>query len=364
MPATNLPKLFQPLKVGNVTLKHRVVMAPMTRYRANDNHVHSQIALEYYKQRTSTPGTLAITEATVIAPEAGMYRNVPGIYSDAQVASWKKITDVVHDQGSFISLQLWAIGRAADPEVLAEEGHDLVGPSAIPAPNGAVPRPLEKGEIKRYLDLYSEAAHNAIDRAGFDMVEIHGANGYLPDQFFQDISNHRTDEYGGSVENRSRFTLEVLKSVSDAVGEPRTSIRLSPWSTYLGMRMADPLPDFKYLVRQIVDRHPNLAYLHLIEPDDKSGSSSDSNEILRKMWQPRPYLANGQYDAQSGLKAAEELDVAAVYGRWFISNPDLPLKLKHGADLTPYDMGTFYLNGADKPQGYIDYPFAKDLSSN
>ncbi|KDQ07581.1 hypothetical protein BOTBODRAFT_166837 [Botryobasidium botryosum FD-172 SS1] len=362
MPSTS-PKLFQPLKVGEIKLQHRVVMAPLTRYRADDQHVHSDIGLEYYTQRASTPGTLLITEGTIISKEAGGYANAPGIYTEDQIAAWKKIVDSVHARGSFIYLQIMAMGRAARPEVVSDETLDFVAPSAIPLPdNENIPRPLTASDIKRYIESFGQAAHNAVFGAGFDGVEIHGANGYLVDQFIQDVSNHRTDEYGGSIENRSRFALDVIKAVTDAVGESRTAIRFSPWSSFQGMRMADPVPTYTHIVNSIRDRHPNLAYLHFIEPLEPSGLAEESNDFARQLWQPRPFFSAGLYDANSGFKVAEDKDVAIVYGRWFISNPDLPLKLKYGVPLTPFNPSTFYLRGPTMSEGYIDYPFAKDYT--
>ncbi|KDQ08779.1 hypothetical protein BOTBODRAFT_37639 [Botryobasidium botryosum FD-172 SS1] len=351
-------KLFEPIQVGDVTLQHRVAMAPLTRYRADEEHVHGQIAVDYYAQRASTPGTLLFTEATFIAPEAGGYANVPGIYTDAQIAAWKKVTDAVHAHGSFIYLQLWALGRTAEPAVLAAEGHDLVAPSAIPKPGGATPRALTAEEVKKYVRLYAQAARNAVHRAGFDGVEVHSANGYLLNQFLLDTANERTDEYGGSIENRSRFSLEVLAAVTEAVGESKTGIRFSPWGAFQVVRTADPIPTFTYLINTIREKHPNLAYIHLIEPDQEK-RAEESNDFARKLWAPRPFLSAGLHDAVSGPKAADERGDVVVYGRYFISNPDLPLRLKRGIELSPYNPKTFYLRGPTQSEGYTDYPFAK-----
>lgn len=279
----SIPKLFQPIRVGTANLQHRVVMAPMTRFRADAQHVQGPLALEYYKQRTSVPGTLAITEGTIIAAQAGGYKNVPGIWSDEQISGWSKvrrpdprapsasrmsrvpidisilripsplssswqIVDAVHKNGSFIFLQLQALGRTADPDVLQEGGYPLVAPSPIPLPPAKskhdtssslqpslpVPRALTVEEIEEYVQLYLTAARNAVLGAGFDGVEIHAANGYLPDQFLQSNSNQRSDIYGGSVQNRVRFVLEVTEAIVKAVGANRVGIRLNPWSTFQG----------------------------------------------------------------------------------------------------------------------------------
>ncbi|KZV76887.1 NADH:flavin oxidoreductase/NADH oxidase [Peniophora sp. CONT] len=361
-------KLFSPIKVGNAKLEHRVVLAPLTRRRADDVHVHTDLAIEYYKQRSSTPGTLLITEATFIAPQAGGYTTVPGVWNEAQVAAWKKIVDAVHANGSTIFLQLWALGRGADAEVLQKEGpYDVVSASDIPIPDRPdrpVPRPLTVDEIKEYVQWYAQAAKNAVEGAGFDGVEIHSANGYLLDQFIQTNSNVRTDEYGGSIENRIRFPLEVVKAVTDAVSPARTAIRFSPWSPFQGMRLDDPIPTFTALIEQLVEHYPNLAYVHVVEPrisgnnDTPDGGAEDSNDFIRKLWAPRPLMLAGGFKRDTALKAAsqdaDKQNVLVAFGRYFISNPDLPKRLKANVELTHYDRSTFYTSG---PHGYTDYPF-------
>ncbi|KAK0460565.1 FMN-linked oxidoreductase [Desarmillaria tabescens] len=226
-------KLFQLVKVGNLTLSHRIVLAPMTRYRSREKSYIPYVSImkEYYAQRGSDPGTLLITEATFVAQKAGIYKNVPGARTRAQQSAWKEITDAVHAEGSFIFCQLWALGRTADYTDLKEENPslDLVAPSAIKLTDSLeTPRPLNLDEIKEYPQLFPRAAFDAIHKATFDGVQIHGANGFLIDQFLQDVSNQRTDEYGGSIKNRVRFGLEVLDAVVKAIGPRRTGIRLSP----------------------------------------------------------------------------------------------------------------------------------------
>ncbi|VDB93775.1 unnamed protein product [Peniophora sp. CBMAI 1063] len=362
------PKLFQPMKVGNTDLKHRIVLAPLTRFRADDNHVHTDLAIEYYAQRASSPGTLLITEATFIAPQAGGYPNAPGIWNDAQIAAWKKITDAVHAKSSYIYVQLWALGRAADPEVLKKEGpYDVVSASDIPleeaghAPGGHPPRPLTVEEIKEYVQLYAQAAKNAV-QAGFDGVEIHSANGYLLDQFIQTNSNNRTDEYGGSIENRLRFVSEVVQAITTAIGHERTGIRLSPWSPFQSMRMPDPIPTFSALIKYLADKHSNLSYVHLVEPRvsgnaDAEGSDKESNDFVRPLWSPRPLILAGNFKRESAIEAAEKENVLIAMGRYFISNPDLPKRWQVNAELTPYDRQVFYSKG---PKGYVDWPFLSD----
>lgn len=237
-------KLFKPIRVGNVELKHRVVLAPLTRYRATKAHVPTDLMVDYYSQRATSPGGLLITEATFIAARAGGYEQVPGIWSDEQVEGWKKVVDAVHAQGCYIYMQLWQLGRAALPDVLAKPDspenpggpYPYVSSSDVPLEGRShgLPRPLTHDEILEYIELFGQAAHNAVLRAGFDGVEIHGAHGYLVDQFTQDVCNKRTDIWGGSMENRSRFALEVIKKIADTVGEERTAIRLSPFAQFQG----------------------------------------------------------------------------------------------------------------------------------
>ncbi|KAF7798994.1 hypothetical protein EIP86_010223 [Pleurotus ostreatoroseus] len=356
-------KLFTAIKVGNVNLAHRIVLAPLTRYRANSVHVHGDLAVEYYAQRASAPGSLLITEATFIAQRAGGYAHVPGIWNDDQVKAWKKVTDAVHAKGSYIFLQLWALGRAADPDVLKAEDASLpyVAPSAIQLTGKPFPpRALTVKEIKEYQQLYVAAAENAV-RAGFDGVELHNANGYLPDQFLQDVSNKRTDEYGGSIENRARFSLEVLEGIVNAIGAEKTGIRLSPWGRFNDMRMEDPKPAFAYLVNKISEQHPNLAYLHLVEPRvegnmDRPVGPGESNDFLRDIWAPRPFISAGGFTRDLALEHADKTGDLVAFGRSYIPNPDLPRRVQENIPFTPSDRSTYYT--PESPIGYIDYPFA------
>lgn len=243
---TTTPKLLQPIRVGSITLGHRVSLAPLTRFRATDAHVPTDLMVDYYAQRASVPGTLLITEATFIAPQAGGYNNVPGIWSLEQIQAWKRVTEAVHSRGSHIFMQLWALGRAANSEVItALDGvsnpggpYPYVSASDIRLSGRSVsPRALTETEIHQYIELYAQSAKNAVLEAGFDGVELHGAHGYLIDQFIQDVSNKRTDGWGGNIEKRCRFALEVIKSITNAVGEERTAIRLSPFNTAQGMHI-------------------------------------------------------------------------------------------------------------------------------
>ncbi|THG94172.1 hypothetical protein EW026_g7250 [Hermanssonia centrifuga] len=347
--------LFQPTQVGDLKLDHRIVLAPLTRNRANSEHVHGDMAVEYYSQRASVKGTLLIAEAV---PQAGGRPNVPGIWSEEQINAWKRITDAVHEKGSFIFAQLRAYGRSADPKELAKEDppFPLVSASDIPLSGNSTPRPLTLPEIRTYIDWYTNAALNAI-QAGFDGVELHGANGYLIDQFTSDASNRRTDEYGGSVENRCRFALEILDSVTGAIGEKRTAIRLSPWSTFQEMRMKEPKPTFQYLVSQLKDRYSSLAYLHVIESGIHGAAGGAALQAEVNSIFLDDFVSAGGYTRQSAIETAETKGDLIAFGRPFIGNPDLPLRLRKDLPLIVADRNCYY--AYEDPHGYIDFPFAE-----
>ncbi|KAK8078611.1 hypothetical protein PG996_004781 [Apiospora saccharicola] len=366
-------KLFQPLKVGNNQLQHRLAMAPLTRFRADGDHVPLPMVKEYYEQRASVPGTLLVTEATFISPQAGGYPNIPGIYSPEQIRSWKQVTDAVHAKGSFIWVQLWALGRVASPDALKAENPDfkVKGASPLPEAEGkTVPEEMTTSEIQQFVRDYAQAARNACELAGFDGVEIHGANGYLIDQFTQDVSNKRTDNYGGSVENRARFALEVAKACVEApgVGPERVGIRLSPWSPFQGMKMADPVPQFTYLIENL--KTLKLAYLHVVESrvggnlDVPDAKSAEKVEFAVKAWdRTSPVFIAGGFTPDSARAVVDEEykdhEVVVVFGRYFISTPDLPFRVQKGIELAPYDRDTFYNAGEEK--GYLTYPFSNEF---
>ncbi|KIJ49059.1 hypothetical protein M422DRAFT_161606 [Sphaerobolus stellatus SS14] len=354
--------LFKPVKVGRLALQHRIVLAPLTRLRATDKHVHLDMAAEYYAQRGSTPGTLLISEATYVSQRSGGMANVPGLYTQEQIDAWKKVTQAVHAKGLYIYAQIWALGRAANVNVLEAEDPSFpyVSASAKPLKHRlpSIPRPLTIPEIKEYVSDFAAAAKNAIE-AGFDGVEIHDANGYILDQFLQDVTNERTDEYGGSIQNRARFSLEVVKAVTDAIGEDRTGIRLSPWGIFQEMGMKDPVPQFSYLIRTIRDMYPDFAYIHLVEPayeDVPAPPNAAANDPFRDIWSPRPLLS-AMHTVDSAVRAAEDKRDIIVFGRIFLANPDLPYRLKKGIALNPHDYSTFYTPTA---KGYTDYPFAEE----
>jgi NADPH2 dehydrogenase len=309
-------------------------------------------------------GSLLITEATYIsATAAGRSVNSPGIFTSAQIAGWKQITDAVHRKKSFIFLQLWAVGRAARQEVADASGIDIVSSSAVPIKEGdAVPRSMTEVEIEAFIAAYGQAARNALE-AGFDGVEVHAANGYLIDQFIQDTCNQRVDEWGGSIENRARFCLRIMDEVVKSVGSNRTGVRLSPFSPYQGMGMADTIPQFTHVIRSL--RPYNLAYLHLVDPIIH-GTPAMSLEFAIQEWDKDvPIILNGGYDHEQAQETVESIHsdrkVAISFGRHFTSNPDLPFRLQHGLDLTPPCPPSFY--AAKQAHGYVNYPFHEKFST-
>ena len=239
-----------------------------------------------------------------------------------------QVVDAVHANNSHIFLQLWAFGRATDLELLKSEdpSFELVGPSAIPMDSSQpTPRPMTIEEIKTYVQWHADAADKAVNVAGFDGVELHFANGYLPDQFLQDVSNQRTDEYGGSIENRARFPLEIIEAVTSAVGEDRVGFRISPWNTWQGMKMENPKPTFAFFVSQAKERFPNLAYLHAIEPivsgiQDSVSNGVDSNDFLREIWGDKVYIATGGYTPQTATETVSTKGGLVAFGRHYIAN--------------------------------------------
>ncbi|KAJ6021786.1 Aldolase-type TIM barrel [Penicillium herquei] len=362
-----MSKLFEPLRVGRLELSNRITLAPLTRFRNGDDHVPLPFVKEYYAQRASTPGTLLITEATLISPRAGGYNNVPGIWNDAQIAGWKEVTDAVHAKGSYIYMQLWNLGRVAVPDVLKADGFDLVSSSATPEnPDAATPRELTESEIQIFITEYVQAAKNAI-AAGFDGVEIHAANGYLIDQFIQDTCNTRTDRWGGNMENRARFAIEVTRAVTEAVGADRTGIRFSPFSPFQGMKMQDPIPQFTYLAEQM--KGFKLSYTHLVDARISGNADAESSEtldfFLKAYENASPVIVAGGFAPESARQAVDvhfkDYDTLIAFGRSYITNPDLPFRVKNDIPLTPYDRNAFY--SLKNPVGYIDYEFSAEFKA-
>lgn len=359
-----MSQLTTPMHIGSTNLQHRIVMAPLTRYRADKNHVPTEMMIEYYSQRASVPGTFIISEGTFIAPQAGGFSCAPGIYNEAQIEAWRKITDAVHAKGSFIFCQLWALGRGANPEVLIEEGQKLVSSSNRPiSEDHATPIPLDELGIRAFIGYYATAAKNAI-KAGFDGVEVHGANGYLVDQFLQDICNDREDGWGGSVEKRARFGLEVAEAISLAIGPERTGFRVSPYSPFQGMKMDDPVPQFTYLAKNL--KKLNLAYLHIVESRISGATDVQSTEqvdaFLDAWGNSGALILAGGFTTESAiytLKKYKDKNVAIAFGRHFVANPDLPFRISKALPFNEYNRDTFYVE--QSPIGYTDYAFSPEF---
>lgn len=354
------PTLFDPLTLGRINTRNRIQMAPLTRNRAQPDGVPGEFAAEYYAQRASAG--LIFTEATQISPMGKGYINTPGIHSADQVAKWREITDGVHAQGGKIVLQLWHVGRISHSSLLPDNAQP-VAPSAIRAQaqtfiaTGPVdtdePRALSCDEIPALVADYVQAAQNAMD-AGFDGVEIHAANGYLIDQFIKSGSNHREDEYGGSVENRLRLLKEVVTGVSKAIGSDRVGVRLSPTGSFNDMHDADP--EATFIAAADMLNGFNLAFLHVVEafPGAEGLENADAiNAAVRKAW-TGVYIANGGYTPDSAKAAIENGHADAVtFGRDYIANPDLVERIRTGAPLNEGNPDTYYGGGAE---GYTDYP--------
>jgi len=357
--------LLTPLRLGALTLPNRVVMAPLTRLRNSPTGVPHELAATYYAQRAGAG--LIISEATCIGPRASGYPGSPGIYTPEQVAAWRIITAAVHAAGGRMVLQLWHVGRISHPS-LQPDGALPVAPSAIAAEGKtftaawrqepfSVPRALETAEIPALIAEFVHAARCAKE-AGFDGVEVHGANGYLLDQFLQDGTNQRTDQYGGSIANRMRLLLEVVDAVTAVWGNDRVGVRLSPYGTFNTMSDSDPLATFSTAISALDAR--GLAYLHLIEPratnaggQDGTVAAPSTSQLFRPMFHG-PLLSAGGYDRAEAITAlAEQRADAVVFGRLYISNPDLVARLVADAPLARYERATFY-GGAAK--GYTDYP--------
>jgi N-ethylmaleimide reductase len=362
--ANNVPDLFSPVEVGPLKLHNRVVMAPLTRSRAGPGNVPTQLNALYYAQRASAG--LIIAEATQIAPEGQGYISTPGIHSREQIEGWKCVTKAVHVAGGHVVLQLWHVGRISHPSF--QPGGALpVAPSAI-RPKGQAftakgfepiptPRALETAEISAIVAKYAQAAQNAL-AAGFDGVEVHAANGYLIDQFLRDQTNKRTDRYGGSIENRSRFLLEVVEAVTAAVSAERTGVRISPQNGQNDISDSDPQRLFNYVAQQLSGK--GLAYLHTIEGDTGGVPVPPFDYAKLKRLFGGIVIANNGFDkARASEAIAQGRADLAAFGKPFISNPDLVIRLLLDAPLAPANRETFY-GGAE--QGYTDYPILRGVA--
>lgn len=362
--------LFHPIEIGGVPLKHRVAMAPLTRSRAGPGNVPTDMNVEYYRQRAGA--ALIVTEATQISQQGQGYAWTPGIHDGAQIAGWAKVADAVHGEGGRMFMQLWHVGRVSHPSFQPEGGLP-VAPTAMEVPgktfiidddgNGAwvdipVPQELTPEGIAGIVSDYAQAARNAIS-AGMDGVEIHAANGYLLDQFINSASNHRTDRYGGSVENRIRFLLQVVDAVSAAVGSSRVAVRLTPLGRFIGMGDDTPEETFGTIAEEL-DRR-GLAYLHVVEPstlgvETEAGYDPRWDEIVhlvRARFAGVLMLAGGYDGASAELALAQGRGDIIAFGKLFIANPDLPIRLMKGAHFNQADSSSFF--GGDA-RGYIDYP--------
>ena len=349
-----MPSLFDPLTLGALTLPNRIIMAPLTRCRASEGRVPNDLMREYYTQRASAG--LILTEATAISPMGVGYVNTPGLWSDAQMTGWRKITDSVHAAGGRIFAHLWHVGRLSHPDFL--DGKTPVGASPIACsgeirtPTGhapyPVPRELSVPEIQQTIADYAAAAQNA-KYAGFDGVEVHGANGYLPDQFLRDGTNHRADEYGGSVENRARFLLEATDAAISVWGADRVGVHLSPRNMeHHAISDSSPAATFGYVARELGKRR--IAFLFTRESVEGDGRYSPT---LKRAF-GGPVIANEQFTQEQAEQVLAAGDADAVsWGQWFLANPDLPKRFALHAPLNTPNPATFYASGAT---GYTDYP--------
>ncbi len=370
-------KLFTPIQVGPMELKHRVVMAPLTRSRSvQPGSIPGDLMLEYYSQRASDGG-LIVSEGTSISIAAGGWFGAPGLYSDEQVVGWKRITDAVHGKRGYMFSQLWHTGRAA--HVDSTDGATPVSSSVNPeywqdstiqesTPHGwrqpSPHRALHITEIPGVVEDYRKAAERA-NAAGFDGVELHAGNGYLPDQFLQDGVNRRTDMYGGSLENRSRFLLQVVEALASVWGGNRVAVRIAPGGRWNGMSDSDPATLFDYVAKEL--NRFGLAYLHIIEPRVRGNVVIAESQYaiaaarLRKTFN-RKIIAAGGFEPGTAEEVVEKGDADLVaFGRHFLANPDLPKRIRFGLPLNAYDRNTFYTFDA---RGYTDYPFYEQLSES
>ena len=363
------PALFSPVRLGAIPLGHRVVMAPLTRGRSDQpGDVPGDLMVRYYAQRASEGG-LIVSEATAVSVTGRGWYGAPGLYADEQIVGWKRVVNAVHDKGGRMIAQLWHVGRSS--HVSMTGGASPVAPSVVPdywlgdttkvsTPGGwLAPSPhraLDVAEIPGIVAAYRQAAERAL-AAGFDGVELHAGNGYLPAQFLQDGSNHRLDAYGGSIENRARFLLEVVEAMTGVWGADRVAVRVAPGGVWNGMSDSDPATLYAHVAGAL--NRFGLAYLHVIEPRIKGneliaeGQGPVAAEQLRKVFKG-PIVAAGGFEPETAEAVVAHGDADAVaFGRHFISNPDLPERVRLGLPLAPYDRDTFYTNEAD---GYVDYP--------
>lgn len=362
--------VFKPIKVGKHELSNRIVYAPTTRKRALPDHTPSDLQYKYYDDRTKFPGSLVITEATILSPKTGLYENVPGIYTESHVAAWKKITDKIHANKSRVSMQLWPLGRVADPVATKKAGYPLIAPTALYESEesrkaaeaaGNPVHELTTLEVEDLVDDFVNAAKNAV-AAGVDYVEVHGAHGYLVDTFFQVSANSRTDKYGGSIENRSRFALEIIDRLIEEIGADRVAIRISPWVKFQGILAEEgevnPVAQFGHFLSELENRAragKRIAYVSIVEPRFGNGGDVPApedmygdNSFAKSVWKGIVIKAgNYTYDAPQFNALVEDVSdgkTLVAFARYFTSNPDLVQRLHDGTDLTPYNRALFYNN--------------------
>ncbi|ODV80811.1 NADH:flavin oxidoreductase/NADH oxidase [Suhomyces tanzawaensis NRRL Y-17324] len=363
-------EVFNPIKVGKNQLQHKIVYAPTTRTRALDDHSPSDLIVDYYDDRSKTKGSFLIAEATFVSPQAVGISNAPGIWTDRHVKAWKAITDKVHQNGSFIGVQAIFVGRAARPAIIKAAGQEILSPSAIfPSEEskknaeeaGVRLRSLTEEEIHRYIyEDFTNAAKKSIE-AGFDYFELHGAHGFLLDSFLHPSSNKRTDKYGGSIENRARFLLELIDHLSEVIGADKLAIRISPWANYNGIKAekeeVHPIVTLGYLLHELQKRAnegKELAYISIVEPRLRLGQEGEepeegqvgTNDFVGQIWKG-VILKSGNYtydapDFQTLRADLADKRTLVGFSRYFTSNPDLVDRLYHGHSLEPYSRETFY----------------------
>lgn len=370
--------LFKPIKVGNVELKNRLAYAPTTRLRADENGCPTDSMLEYYRRRAENNGGLLIIEATAPHPSMGIYSHAPILYTEEQVQSFKKIVDAVHAEGSAIGVQLWDIGRASDAALLKKAGYQLHGPSAIyfdeESEKKAIAahneiKEMTLDDIKQVVKYYIESTTKAVKECGFDFVEIHGAHGYLIDSFLQDSANHRSDQYGGSIENKARLALEVIDGCIEAVGAEHISIRLSPYAVFQGSEgihsKINPMVTWGYLLSELqnrADKGKEMAYISVVEPrmsgvDENEDAKNVDMSWIQAIWKgvivtAGNYLDKRYIDKLPTIVNRDNRTIIAV-SRYYTSNPDLADRLQRGLELTPYHRETFYFPGSNV--GYLTF---------
>ncbi|KAL6355262.1 hypothetical protein LRP88_11511 [Fusarium phalaenopsidis] len=373
--------LWKPLKLGNATLSHRIALAPLTRLRNDEEHLTMDIMTQYYTDRASTPGTLLVSEATGISKTAEAAPHTPGISSPEQVAAWGRIYDAIHAKGCFIFQQLWDMGRAGYPEYVQSRGLKYSSSTNKQLEGRSIPpTPLTEEEIWEKVQDFRSAARKVID-AGGDGVEIHGAHGYLIDQFLSSSINDRTDKWGGSTENRARFLLEIVKAVVEEIGAERTALRLSPFASFQGAYTTDTWEQTSYIIGELKRAGYKLAYLSFVEPrgnptltdaivrlasdiENPFGEKKQSLDFILEAWDNQsPVMVAGGYLPHNIYQAVDEQykkwDVVVAFGRWFVSNPDLVFRVKNGVPFTPYKRELFYAFKSN--EGYNDYAFSDEF---